>query len=238
MPHQKQPVKKNTKGNILLTWCDGGLTDGKFTEGLVYTILTTEVPIKSAMRIQGNQIGRQRQVAFDYWLDSTDYEWTLWVDSDIELTKEVLHKLWSIADEHDRPVVSGVYFISKENEQSKMTPFPALFNFTDDPHKIQYLHPLPKDAIVQVGCAGFGLLLIHRSVGQQMRSHHAPRKVFFNETGAGDEFISEDIHFFRALYETRIPVYAHTGAVVKHMKRFSYDVEYYKLFWENYAAKE
>ena len=77
MPHQKQPVKKNTKGNILLTWCDGGLTDGKFTEGLVYTILTTEVPIKSAMRIQGNQIGRQRQVAFDYWLDSTDYEWTL-----------------------------------------------------------------------------------------------------------------------------------------------------------------
>ena len=70
-----------------------------------------------------------------------------------------------------------------------------------------------------------------------MRTHHAPRRVFFNETGAGEEFISEDIHFFRALLETGIPTYAHTGAVVKHMKRFSYDVEYYKLFWENYAKE-
>ena len=70
-----------------------------------------------------------------------------------------------------------------------------------------------------------------------MRTHHAPRRVFFNETGAGEEFISEDIHFFRALLETGIPTHAHTGAVVRHMKRFSYDVEYYKLFWENYAKE-
>lgn len=189
------------------------------------------------MRVQGNQIGRQRQTAFDYWLDKTDFDWTLWVDSDIELTKPVLEALWNIADPHDRPVVSGTYFISKENEQSVMTPYAALFNFTDDPHKIQYIHPLPKNAIIQVGCAGFGLLLIHRSVGEQMRSHHAPRRVFFNETGEGEEFVSEDINFFRALYETRIPVYAHTGAVVKHMKRFSYDVEYYKLFWNNDVKK-
>lgn len=189
------------------------------------------------MRIQGNQIGRQRQVAFDHWLDKTDFDWTLWVDSDIELTRPVLEALWSIADPIDKPIVSGVYFISKENEQSTMTPYPAIFNFTDDPHVISYVHPLPKNAIVPVGCAGFGLLLIHRSVGEAMRKHHAPRKVFFNETGAGEEFVSEDINFFRALRETGIPVFAHTGCVVKHMKRFSYDVEYYKLFWSNYAKE-
>lgn len=190
------------------------------------------------MRVQGNQIGRQRQVAFDYWLDNTEFDWTLWVDSDIELTKPVLDALWATADPFDKPVVSGVYFISKENEQSKMTPYPAVFNFTDDPNKISYVHPLPKNAIIRVGCAGFGLLLIHRSVGEAMRSHHAPRRVFFNETGEGEQFVSEDINFFRALYETRIPVYAHTGAVVKHMKRFSYDVEYYKLFWNNHESTQ
>ena len=64
-----------TNDNIIVCWCDNGTTDGKFTEGLVYSILGSGVPIKSAMRIQGNQIGRQRQEGFDYWMDHTDYPW-------------------------------------------------------------------------------------------------------------------------------------------------------------------
>ncbi len=39
---------------IMVTWCDNGLTDGKFTQGLVYTILTSDLPIASAQRVQGN----------------------------------------------------------------------------------------------------------------------------------------------------------------------------------------
>ena len=120
------PVKQQSKGNIILCWCDGGMVDGKFAEGLVYTLLTTTSPIKSAMRVQGNQIGRQRQNAFEYWYDKTDFEWILWVDSDIEITKEVIEALWDVADPVERPCVSGIYFISKENEQSVMTPFPAV----------------------------------------------------------------------------------------------------------------
>ena len=56
----------------MVTWCDNGTTDGKFTQGLVYTILTSGVPIVSAQRVQGNQIGRQRETAFNTWHKKTD----------------------------------------------------------------------------------------------------------------------------------------------------------------------
>ena len=118
------PVPNTTKnkGDLIVCWCDNGTTDGKFTEGLMYTTLAAGSPIKSAMRVQGNQIGRQRQNALDYWYDHTDFPWILWVDSDIVLTPEVLAKVWNEVDPTTKPVVTGTYFVSKENEQSLMTP--------------------------------------------------------------------------------------------------------------------
>ena len=223
---------KTLSDGILLCWCDNGLVDGKFAEGIVYTLLTSDVPVASAMRVQGNQIGRQRQNALEHWYDRTDYEWMLWIDSDIHITNEVLEMVWQAADKDDRPVVSGTYFISKENERSLMAPYPSLFNWTDDDYKISYLHPLPKNAVVKVGAAGFGFVLMHRNAISEMRKVHGSIP-YFNETGVGEQFVSEDINFFRLMAQAGVPLYGHTGAVVKHMKRFSLDVEYYKFFWEN-----
>jgi hypothetical protein len=218
--------------SVIVCWCDNGTTDGKFTEGLVYSILLSDVPIVSAMRVQGNQIGRQRQNAFDYWLDNTDFPWVLWVDSDIVLTSEVLKLVWNECDPTTKPVVSGTYFISKENEQSLMTPFPALFTFTEKANQIAYVHPLPANTLVRIDAAGFGFLFMHRSAALKMREVHG-KVPFFNETGVGEQFVSEDINFFMKMKEADVPLYAHTGAVVQHMKRFSFDLDFYKLFWNN-----
>ena len=219
---------------VIVSWCDNGLVDGKFMEGLVTTILTSGMPITGAMRVQGNQIARQRQNVINHWLDDTDFEWMLWLDSDIVLSNEVLYKLWSNAHAVDRPVVSGVYFISKENEQSLMTPYPAVFNWVEGTdYQISYVHPLPAgDNLIKAGCAGFGLLLMHRSVIEKMRKKHGTIP-FFNETGIGGEFISEDINFFRLMRDADIPLHVHTGATVKHMKRFAFDLEFYKQYWNN-----
>jgi hypothetical protein len=234
MKPQIKPPKNDD--SIIVCWCDNGNTDGKFTEGLMYTALTSrDVPIASAMRIQGNQIGRQRQVAFDFWMDNTDFPWILWVDSDIELTRDALRLVWNEVDPTTKPVVSGVYFVSKENEQSLMAPYPAIFTWTDDPYKIAYLHPLPKSALVKVGAAGFGFLLMHKNVGAKMREVHG-KKPFFNETGVGEQFVSEDINFFRMMADAGVPLFAHTGATVRHFKRFAFDLEYYKLFWSSGEA--
>jgi glycosyltransferase involved in cell wall biosynthesis len=217
---------------IILCWCDGGSTDGKFTESVVYAALTSKLPISSAMRVQGNQIGRQRQEALNFWYDKTDFDWILWVDSDIVLTEEALQLVWNTADPINKPVVTGTYFISKENEGSLMAPYPAVFNWTDNEYQIKYIHPLPANAVIQVGSAGFGFVLMHRNAVTAMRRVHGS-KPYFNETGVGEQFVSEDINFFRMMAKANVPLYTHTGALVKHMKRFALDIEYYKMFWNS-----
>jgi hypothetical protein len=229
-----QQQKMSDKG-VMLCWCDNGTTDGKFTEGIAYALITRPIPFASAMRVQGNQIGRQRQNALEHWYDKTDYDWVLWVDSDITLTDEALKLVWNSAHEILRPVVTGTYFISKENERSLMAPYPAVFNWVEgDEYKIAYVHPLPANALIKVGSAGFGFVLMHRNAVKKMREVHGAIP-YFNETGVGEAFVSEDINFFRLMGKAGVPLYTHTGAVVKHMKRFALDIEYYKFFWNNNA---
>ncbi len=217
---------------LAIGWCDDGTTDGKFTEGLVYTTMSAPaigIPIARAIRVQGNQIGRQRQALLDMWADEVGTDWLLWVDSDIALTTEVLKKLWDTADKNDRPVVTGTYFISKENERSLMMPMPALFDEVGQ--SFAYRHPLPTDAVIRVDSAGFGLLLMHRSIVPAMREKHSGQSLFAELPGAGDRYASEDMQFFRKMKAAGIPLYAHTGAMVKHMKRFALDAEYYRMYW-------
>jgi hypothetical protein len=226
---------------VALGWCDNGTTDGKFTEGLTTAILAgpqNGMIINTSLRVQGNQIGRQRQVLFDHWADKIKTDWLLWVDSDIVLNLDAMKLLWQTADKINRPVVSGVYFISKENEGTLMRPFPVLFDNVNE-FQIKYHHPLPENQVLKVDCAGFGFVLMHKSIVPKMREAH-PGKGMFMETGDGqdDHFIGEDIIFFRRMEKAGIPLHAHTGALVKHIKRFSLDYDYYALYWANEHLKE
>lgn len=220
---------------VAIGWCDNGQTDGKFTEGLMTAVLggkANGMEIHTSIRVQGNQIGRQRQVLFDHWANHLKTDWLLWVDSDIVLTLDSMNKLWKTADKINRPVVSGVYFISKENEGSLMKPYPVLFNDVSE-YQIQYLHPLPNNEVVKVDCAGFGFVLMHKSIVPKMREAHPNQSLFLETAGSAndDQFIGEDIIFFRKMKAAGIPLHAHTGALVKHMKRFSVDYDYYALYW-------
>jgi len=220
---------------VAIGWCDNGMVDGKFSEGLFFTYLGHKNLIQDGVRAQGNQIGRQRQVLLDAWYDMGKTDWLLWVDSDIVLTPQVFAQLWEAADKATRPVVTGVYFISKENEQTMMAPYPCLFMETGDEHNIAYVHPLPDNQVMKVDCAGMGLVLMHRSVVTKLREKYPDQSVFAEIEGLGVKFVSEDIVFFRKLKEAGIPVYAHTGARVKHMKRFSLDENYYVNYWNIHA---
>lgn len=226
---------------VAIGWCDNGTTDGKFTEGLMTALISggaNGMPIHTSMRVQGNQIGRQRQVLFDHWADKLRTDWLLWVDSDIVLNLDAMSKLWKSVDKVSRPVVSGVYFISKENEGSLMRPYPCLFDDVDK-YKIAYKHPLPPNQIIKIDNAGFGFVLMHKSIIPKLREAN-PGKGMFLETGDGDDdhFVGEDIIFFRRMRAAGIPLHAHTGALVKHMKRFSLDIDYYSLYWSHEALKE
>ena len=216
---------------LAVGWCDGGQTEGKFTEGLFYTMIKSPIKIADGIRVNGNQIGRQREVLIRNWYKNSKTDWLLWLDSDIELTAPVLELLWETADKVSKPVVTGVYFISKENEQSMMMPMPCIFTETDNEYELAYVHPMPDNEIIKVDCAGMGLVLMHRSAVEKVLEHVGDEPVFGEIANVGNKFVSEDIVFFRHLKAAGIPVYAHTGAQVRHMKPFSFDINYYHAYW-------
>jgi hypothetical protein len=88
---------------------------------------------------------------------------------------------------------------------------------------------------MKVDYAGFGFLLMHRSVADKMREFHGDISFFIESmdeaNNTKDTFVGEDIQFFMKMREVGIPLHVHTGATVKHMKRFSFDEQFYKLYW-------
>jgi hypothetical protein len=224
----------SSKETVALAWCDGGMVDGRFMDGVLLATMNAPklgMNIVNKIRVNGNQIGRQRQVLFDNWADVTKTDWLLWIDSDIVITPDALKLVWGSADKIAKPVVSGTYFVSKENERSLMQPFPALFKEGSTKHELQIIHPLPQNELIKVDSAGFGFLLMHKSIIPKMRKVSPGYSLFAEEEGLADKYISEDIVFFRKLKEAGVDLYAHTGAVVQHMKRFSLDINYYNLYW-------
>jgi GT2 family glycosyltransferase len=237
MPH-------SVKETLTIGWCDNGMVEGRFASGIVNTILdnkTHNVNITNTIRVNGNQIARQRQSLWDFWADNSTSEWLLWVDSDIILTSQVLKMLWDEADKKKRPVITGLYFVSGENEQSLMEPVPAIYEETGDIYRTRVIQPFPPNKVIPVDVAGFGLMLMHRSIIEPVKKVSGEFSVFGENHQASDKFISEDVSFCRKLKAAGIQLYAHTGATVQHLKTFSFDQNYYNVYWNgiqtNYIQK-
>lgn len=224
----------SVKERITIGWCDNGTVEGRFMSGVTTAIIEApkqKINIVNTIRVTGNQIARQRQSLWDFWSDASDSEWLLWVDSDIVITPTVVQKLWEVADKKTKPVVTGVYFVSNQTEQSLMEPVPAIYMNTDDIYRNRLIHPLPEDQVIPVDVAGFGLMLMHRSIIEPVNAVAGDFSVFGENQQAKDKFISEDVSFCRKLQAAGIQLYAHTGATVQHMKTFSFDRNYYRLYW-------
>jgi hypothetical protein len=109
---------------------------------------------------------------------------------------------------------------------------PQIFNDVDE-FTIQHIHPLPDNEVIKIDCAGMGLVLMHKSIVPILRDKYPDQSMFAEQEGLGLKYVSEDVVFFRKLKEAGIPVYAHTGAIAQHMKRFNFDEAYYKMWWDS-----
>jgi hypothetical protein len=231
--------KHSNTETITVGWCDNGMVEGRFMSGITNTILESKkygINIENTIRVNGNQIARQRQSLWDFWSNEVKSEWLLWVDSDIILTVPILKLLWDTANKDTKPVVSGLYFVSNQNEQSLMEPVPAIYNETGDPFRTQVILPYPENQVIPVDIAGFGLMLMHRSIIEPVNAAAGDTSVFGENQQAKDKFISEDVSFCRNLKKAGIQLYAHTGAHVQHMKTFSFDVNYYNVYWNGIST--
>lgn len=216
---------------LTIAWCDNGMVDGKFMQGVTDVMLHSGVKVVTTLRSQGNQIGRQRETIVKAWYEQNKSDWILWVDSDVVISPETFLKLWDKRDAVDKPLLTGVYFTTDTPEEPLMVPSPTVFEFVVNGNEIgiKRLHPLPRDKFLQVGAAGMGFVLMHRSVVTRILEVK-PNTPIFTEVGVNKSFMGEDIFFFALCNEAEVPVWCDTSALVPHMKRFSFDVNYYDAF--------
>ena len=212
---------------LTIAWCDNGMVDGMFMQGVTDLMLHGHVEVVTTLRSLGNQIARQREKVITHWYEENKSDWLLWVDSDVVISPEKFQLLWEAKDPETRPIVNGVYFISYESEQTLMRPYPALFEWEAD--GIKRLSFMPKNKLIQVGAAGMGFTLIHRSVVTKIWDKLG-KVLLYTDGAINNNFTGEDIFFYSLCKMAGIPVYAHTGATVQHMKRFSFDENYYDAF--------
>jgi hypothetical protein len=218
---------------VSIAWCDNGNVDGKFMHGVANVLLESGVKFESTIRSCGNQIARQREFVIRHWYEKSKSDWLLWVDSDVVISPEKFLKLWNKKDKDKHPIVTGVYFTTKNPEEPLMIPLPTIFNFAeqeDGSVNIKPIHPMPKDKFIRVDAAGMGFVLMHRSVVDRI-VEAVPSAAMFLEAGSEKTFIGEDIYFFALCGKAGIEIWCDTSATVQHMKRFSFDEHYYGAFF-------
>jgi len=226
----------NATEKLYIAWCDDGMTDGAFVEGLVNTVIKSQSNggprFAGFARAQGIQIAKQRQGIMEAWKES-NVDWMLWLDSDVVVTPQVVADLWAIADKDKAPVVSGVYFTFWRPEGTSVpTPVPTIFQ-KDESGNTAPVHPLPVNELINVVYIGMGLVLMHRSIFDKLDPVF--NGLYFDETmRPGGFYVSEDASFCAKLVEVGIPILVHTGIQAQHMKRIALDVEYYNAYWKNF----
>ena len=169
---------------------------------------------------------RSRNVVVKTFLETTDADWLLMIDSDERLSLETWLKLIDAAHDKDRPIVSGLVFAAFFDENDSLRPVPTIYK--QDPEKgLQPIDGYPEDTLLEVDAVGTGCLLIHRSVLLEMQKQATPNQganwAWFVEGAIEGTYFGEDLLFSKRLKSMGFKIHAHTGAILPHHKQFWLD---------------
>jgi len=179
--------------------------------------------------VQVGNIGlttRSRNVVVKTFLEQTDAEWLLMIDSDERLSLETWHKLLDSAHDKDRPIVSGLVFAAFFDGADELRPVPTIYRM--DPEKgLEAIDAYPIDELIEVDATGTGCLLIHRKVLLDMQAnataHQGKDWAWFVEGAIDGTYFGEDLLFSKRLKSMGYKIFAHTGAILPHHKQFWLD---------------
>lgn len=221
------------KNSLCISFIDNGETRGGFTYSLADSLLKlrTKINIEHVLRWTSSSIVMNRFNILTDFLDKTDSDWLLCVDSDIIFSSQQLEKLWNLRSD-ERQVLMGVYFLLSKPSKTLPQIIPSIYNVTGEEGDGQAssVHPLPINQIIKVDRAGFGFLLISRDVIKKVLG---PDRInpFVSRQISNSTIVGEDFAFFENLEKHKINSYCHTGIVVLHEKNIGISRSYYDLYW-------
>lgn len=211
---------------VVLSWPDPVDVKGAFCASMVELALARGKRLGGVLRVEGGLLSRQRNEIVTYFLDSTDSDWLLMVDSDEQLPVQSFDRMVNAADAERRPVIAGLYFGTWPGGLIPQ-PVPHLYRRADDGVSMIPVVDYPSNQLIEVDGAGTGALLVHRRVLQAIRDaaedHEGRNWCWFRDLPVGGLWLGEDFYFCRRIRSMGFPIWAHTGAILKHSRRYWLD---------------
>ncbi|MBS3151229.1 glycosyltransferase family 2 protein [Candidatus Woesearchaeota archaeon] len=162
--------------------------------------------------IDGRNILREKAI-------NENYDFFMNIDQDVIPPRDIIERFL----QHKKRVITGIYFNyrkftprklgSKEGERYGGL-FPTVWRFTN---KKDVIRQLREDELtgqlVQIASSGSGCLFIHNSVLKKINFHYSKD----NDKPEKNYFVFDDAYFCKDLMELKIPVYADTSMICRHL---------------------
>ena len=214
------------KTSVTVAWLDPGDVRSDFCVSICDLFRTrSEVVTGRVVVRSGGGITRGRNRAVYEFLEASDDEWMLFVDSDMKFTAEAFDKVLAAAHPKKAPVVGGLCFGQSGYHAGPFaTLVPTLLNIHPDGGYLP-MWDYPDDALVEVDATGAAFLLIHRSVLLEIkRIKDKGNWSWFHEhtDDSINAWVSEDISFCETVREAGFKIHVHTGSKIGHVKGMDY----------------
>lgn len=218
-----------------------GDVSGSFCQSLALTVLRdrSQGRIGTIIEVQSSpRIAEGRSQVVDGFLHQTDEEWLWMVDADMAWDPEAFDLLCKHADVRDVPIIGGLCFGGGRSVDEAGRPhlFPTIYQLVEAEGTIgtRIMYDYPRDELIEVGATGAAFLMVHRRVFEAMAKKLKvmpdgtlnPYPWFAEVVNRGRP-VGEDITFCIRAKSMGFPINIHTGARVRHQKRFYLDEDLY-----------
>jgi hypothetical protein len=202
---------------VMLAYPTTGWPRHEFMEGVIAALITSPGLITECYGLLGGTVlGAARNEIAEKFL-ATACDWLWCVDSDIVITGGTLPALLAAADPEAAPIVSALYQLRVRGHTH-----PAMYGaaaHNDGGITFTPYATWPEDTLLPVAGCGAGCLLIHRSVFKRIsEAEPADDHLWFANITIGHRQFGEDLSFCLRAVSAGVPLHAHTGIQVGHMK--------------------
>ena len=216
-----------TKDRVCIGMVNNGTIDALLAMDLIH--IAREKDGHFDHMVQVGNVGlttRSRNVVVKTFLETTNANWLLMIDSDERLSLDTWHKLIDSAHDKDRPIVSGLVFAAFFDGEDALRPVPTIY-LMDSERGLQPIDGYPENQLIEVDAVGTGCILIHRNVLLEMQKQATPNQgknwAWFVEGAIDGTYFGEDLLFSKRLKSMGYKIFAHTGAILPHHKQFWLD---------------
>ncbi len=164
-----------------------------------------------------------RNMAVKRFLED-DYEWMLWIDTDMGFEPTAVDQLIEVADPITAPIVGAVCFAQREIDIDGYSGFVTragvtIMDWREGPNGWGFSGRAwyQPNAMTRCDATGSAFLLIHRTVFEKIAAENG--QVWYDKVRSEDgASVSEDLSFCMRAAVVECPIWVHTGVRTTHMK--------------------